>query len=85
MSELLGLAWADLDLEGGWIKVRQQLTEEDLMADGEDPSDLKTAAGTRDVDTVRVLAAHRERQWRELREAGVGYDDRGLVLPGASS
>lgn len=82
-SELLGLTWADIDLDLGWLRVRQQIDEEDLR-DGGTPSEPKSVHGIRDIDidpqTVEALALHREKQWADRRRAGEGYRDGALVF-----
>jgi integrase len=80
-GEVLGLRWADVDLDAGRLVVRQQVT-----ATGRKVSmgELKTAAGRRTITldgrTVEVLREHRRRQLEERMAVGAGYVDHGLVF-----
>lgn len=59
-SELLGIRWADLDLDGGWLRVRQQMGRDGRF------KDLKAEAGRRAIplpaNVVTLLLAHRDRR-----------------------
>ena len=70
LSELLGLAWADIDLRGETIRVRHQMGR-----DG-NRRPLKTAAGRRDVVLMKQLAHELRRQ----RVASPFSDDQHLVF-----
>lgn len=80
-GELLGLRWADLDLDRHELHVTQQLAVE-----GGRPriKDLKTSASERVVTfgpgTARVLGAHAARQQRERAFAGPAWSETGLVF-----
>jgi integrase len=69
-GELLGLHWADVDLDAGAFHVTRR---------------LKRRTSRRQVLLVRVavqaLKLHQERQEEERRRAGSTWDDRGLVFP----
>jgi integrase len=58
-SELLGLTWADVDLEGGYLKVRKQLDRSGARVAP------KTPKAVRDVEMfpalVKLLREHKER------------------------
>jgi integrase len=68
LGELVGLGWADVQLDGEYLTVRR----------------AKTAAGRRRVEldpaTVAALRAHRKRQAAERLAFGAGYRDHGLVF-----
>jgi integrase len=74
-GEVLGLRWADVDLDGDRLAVVQT-----LVTVGNDPafSPPKTARSRRliylDAQTVAVLREHRRRQRKERLAAGPGWD-----------
>ncbi len=79
-GELLGLAWSDVDLDAGTVRVRQQLgLDGQLVA-------VKTERSRRIVDlddeTVAVLRAHRKAQAERRLAIGAGWVDTGLVFVG---
>jgi integrase len=80
-GEVLGLRWADLDLEGGWLSVRQTLVVVDNQPRVSEP---KTAQGRRrialDAETVAALRAHHTAQAAERLAAGPAWQGRGLVF-----
>jgi integrase len=80
-GEALGLRWADLDLDGGRLFIRQTvITIKHAVAFGKP----KTAKGIRpvtlDPDTVAALVAHRKVQAAERLQLGAGWQDHGLVF-----
>jgi integrase len=81
-GELLGLRWADVDLSGGLLRVRQQVQQPQTGA----PfiKELKTKNARRDLDLpaelVTVLRAHHDRQRIESRDKE-GWNPHGLVFP----
>ena len=80
-GELLGLRWADLDLDAGTLSVRGQLQR----YGGEwHFVDLKTARGRRVIalpaPVVVALRAHRTRQLEERLRAGQFWQEYGLVF-----
>ena len=80
-GEALGLRWADLDLEGATLSVRQTLiTVGDDIAFGTP----KTSKGTRvialDAGTVAALRSLKARQSQERLALGPTYTDLGLVF-----
>jgi integrase len=80
-GELLGLAWEDIDLDGGIIRVRRQLQR---VEGKQTLRDLKTPKSRRTVEipplTVAALRAHRRRQLGERLAAGDRWQDWGLVF-----
>lgn len=71
-GELLGLAWRDVDLEAGWLNVRQTLISVNYKPQLSTP---KTASGRRsvalDASTVEMLREHRLRQLKERHTLGM--------------
>jgi integrase len=80
-GELLGLRWADVDLNEGRIAIRHTL----VMADGKPAmAEPKTAKGRRSLtlapEVLDTLRAHRAQQAAERLSWGVDYTDSGLVI-----
>jgi len=80
-SELCGLRWDDVDLDGASLTVRHTITAVDHVRVAGDP---KSARSRRNIDidegTVRILRTWRRAQ-REFRLlAGEGWTDSGLVF-----
>jgi integrase len=80
-GEALGLAWADVDLDGGRLTVRQALHR----VDGQlrlDPvkTDASVAVLPIPAPLVSILTAHRRRQREERIAAGSDWHDTGLVF-----
>ncbi len=80
-GEVLGLRWADVDLEHAGVTITNQRT----VADGhvvEGP--VKTTSGARtialDAQTIAVLRAWRKVQTAERLVMGTGWPDTGLVF-----
>jgi integrase len=73
-GEILGLRWADLDLEGGWLSVRQTLVVVDNQPRISEP---KTARGRQrialDPESVATLRAHHKIQAAERLAAGLWH------------
>lgn len=82
-GELLGLKWADVDLEGGAVSIRRTLMRTDngkRVALGE-PKTKKSRRTVRlTPEARRVLREHLSRQLREIEILGDGYGDEGLVF-----
>lgn len=92
-AEVCGLRWADVDLDGGMLRVRQTITsvQEPTGAD-EGPKtrrtlvvgDTKTARSRRTLDldggTVSTLRTHRTEQLEQRMLMGAGWTDHGLVF-----
>jgi integrase len=72
-SELLGLAWDDVDLEAGTLTIRPTALR-----------DIKTPRSRRTLDLAEdasvALVAHRDRQAFAKQALGEGYTDLGLVF-----
>lgn len=80
-GELLGLRWADVDLDKGALAVRQQV----MRIGGEWRfSEPKTKAGRRVITlpavAVSALREHRRRQAEERLRVGPEWHDNGLVF-----
>ncbi len=80
-GEVLGLRWADLDLDAGQAAIRQTITQVGRR--------IVTAPRTKtgkarlielDGRTVASLRAHRARQAAERLAMGAGFTDQGLVF-----
>jgi integrase len=71
-GEILGLAWRDIDLDAGWLNVRQTVVSVNFKVQISTP---KTAAGRRSVGldrgTVMELRSHRLRQLKERVDLGL--------------
>jgi integrase len=80
-GELAGVTWRVLDLEGGRLRVEQQIVAEPGGATFGPP---KTPRSERtialDPETVEALRAHREAQLLERDVAGPAYVDHDLVF-----
>lgn len=80
-GEVLGLRWADLDLEAGQLTVRHVLTVAEGRVIVTEP---KTAKGRRtialDSSTVAALRRHRVRQLEERVAADVAWQDGDYVF-----
>jgi integrase len=80
-GEVLGLRWADLDLDAGWLAVRQTLV---VVANQPQLSQPKTTRGRRqlalDPETITALRGHRRAQAAERLAAGPAWSDTGLVF-----
>ncbi len=77
-SELLGLRWRDVDLEGGLLRVRHQYGRDGTFCEP------KSARSRRTIDlpasTVATLREHRTRQIEERLIVGPNWEDRDLVF-----
>jgi integrase len=88
-GEALGLRWIDVDLDGGWLHVRQSLQRQAPKEGAVRAGSLvlvapKTQRSVRKVPLPPVCAsalrAHRRRQVAERLEAGPYWQDTGLVF-----
>lgn len=81
-GELLGLGWADVDLDSATIRVSRQLSR--AKGKGYTFGEPKTARGRRGVTlpafAVAALREHRRRQLEERLRAGSEWADIGLVF-----
>jgi len=82
-GELLGLRWADVDLDRATVHVRQQLRR--LKGEGMHFSEPKTARGRRTIAlpdmAIDVLKLHRKAQLEARLAAGSLWQDYDLVFP----
>lgn len=79
-GELLGLRWADVDLDGGWITVRRSLVR---VAGGMREEQTKTGRGRRldlTASQVAMLRAHRQAQLTARLAAGPAWQEQGFVF-----
>jgi integrase len=80
-GEVVGLRWADIDLDGEVLSVSRAIASVDGVAMETEP---KTAKGRRaialDPATVDALRRHRERQAAERDLVGDGWTDSGAVF-----
>lgn len=80
-GELLGLKWADLNLELGTLQVRRTMSE---TRTGRIEEETKSGKGRRidlSATVVEALKRHRERQLRGANETNRNYQDHGLMFP----
>ena len=79
-GELLGLRWTDVDLERGYVQVRQQLIRTEGGLIFSPPKGGKSRSVRLAPSTVRALESHRKRQLEEkLRLVGL-WKENGLVF-----
>jgi integrase len=80
-GEILGLRWGDLDLDAGWLAVRQTLV---VVNNHPQVSEPKTARGRRrialDPGSVAALRAHHKAQAVERLAAGPAWPSSDLVF-----
>lgn len=81
-SELLGLRWEDLDLDGGTASIRRSLQR--TRSAGLTSLPTKTRASERRIalptECIRSLHSHREQQDEEQEAAGAGWKTSDLVF-----
>jgi integrase len=70
-GEAVGLSWTDLDLEGGWLLVREQVVQLGWRTLRTTPKAGSERVLALDAGTARVLAEHRQRQAAELPYLGL--------------
>jgi integrase len=79
-GELLGLKWADLNLDKGILQVRRTMSE---TREGRLEEETKSGKGRRidlSESVIEALRSHRKRQ-NEERLAASRWEDHGLVFP----
>lgn len=79
-GELLGLRWADVDLDGGWLVVRRALVK---SVGGLREEATKSGKGRRidlTASQVAMLRAQRQAQLTARLAAGPAWQDQGLVF-----
>jgi integrase len=86
-GEVLGLRWRDVDLDARTARVTRTLITTDVQRKGSPGmawGTPKTAKGRRtvvlDVETVRALRTHHERQQAERAALGPAYQDQDLIV-----
>jgi integrase len=80
-AELLGLRWADVELDGGHLSIRQILVSVAYeVSFGEPKTDRSRRTLAIDPATVAALRAHQARQLEERKAWGPGWSDTGLVF-----
>lgn len=83
-GELLGLCWADVDLDGGVLSVRRSLVESGGVRGIQEP---KTASGRRtialDAPSIAALRVHRARQIEQRLKTGPHWQDHDAVFTSA--
>lgn len=80
-GELLGATWFALDLDGGMLRVDQQLVPtRGGVTIGQPKSKRSRRTVALDAETVRALRDHREAQMLERAFAGDAYTDRDVVF-----
>jgi integrase len=77
---LLGLRWTDVDLERGYVQVRQQLIRTKGGLTFTSPKGGKSRSVRLTPSAIQALESHRERQLEEkLKLAGL-WNENGLVF-----
>ena len=80
-SEVAGLRWEDLDLDGGTLAVRHTRVAVDYRVEDSEPKSAKSRRLVAlDDPTVLALRQHRKRQLEERLAAGPVWQDSGLVF-----
>lgn len=79
-GEVLGLRWADVDLNAARVHVRQALVSVAYELVMSTPKNHRARVIDLDAGTVDQLRQHQKRQALERAEWGVDYDDRDLVF-----
>jgi integrase len=80
-GELLGLKWADVDLDAGTLQVRRTLSETRTGHIFEKPKNGKSRSVKLSRKATEALRTHRARQNEERLAAGSLWQDNGLVFP----
>lgn len=76
-GELLGLQWADLDLDAGTLQVRRQLGRDKTFGP---PKGCRRRRLDLAALEVRALREHRARQDEQRHQWGAAHEDAGLVF-----
>lgn len=79
-GELVGLRWADVDLDGSMIAVRRNRVVVGYAAEEGTPKGNRARTIDIDTGTVAVLKAHRKRQLEERLAVGGAWTETGLVF-----
>jgi integrase len=78
-GEVLGLRWADVDLEGSTLSVKRSLDVDGTLKTPKNPASRRTLKLT--PRALEALKAHRLRQNEERLKAGSLWEDNVLVFP----
>jgi len=78
-GEILGLRWADIDLDAARLSVRRAVVAVGYTVIESTPKSHNARVIDLDPETVTQLRAHRKRQDEERAEWGAGYQDNDLV------
>ena len=80
-GEVVGLRWADVDLDSARLQVRQAVTTVENRIVVDSPKTRRSRRSvTLDEDTVAALRSHRRRQAGERLVAGALWQDAGMVF-----
>ena len=79
-GELVGLRWADVDLDGGRVSVRRNRVTVGYEVEEGTPKGKRARVVDLDDATVTVLRRHRTNQLRERMAWGEAWTDTGLVF-----
>lgn len=80
-GEVLGLRWADVDLDSSRLSVRQTLIAVGATVQFSKPkTDRSRRSVALDTRTIAVLRRHRAQQLEERLEAGSAWENRDLVF-----
>lgn len=80
-GEVLGLRWADVDLDGGRVSITQTLISVGYQLQLSEPTTAKSwRVVALDKTSVRGLRSHRARQMEERLALGDAYENHGLVF-----
>jgi integrase len=79
-GEILGLRWADVDLDARRLSVRNAVVAAAYKAIESSPKSHNTRVIDLDRATDDLLRAHQRQQQREHAEWGADYEDRDLMV-----
>ena len=79
-GEVLGLRWADIDLDAARLSIRQALVAVGYEVIASTPKSHSARVVDLDAETVELLRRHRNIQDDERAEWGADYQDAGLVV-----
>ena len=79
-GEVLGLRWADVDLDAARLSVRHAVVAVAYEVIESTPKSHNARVIDLDQETIGLLRAHRQRQQDERDEWGADYEDHDLVV-----
>lgn len=79
-GEILGLRWADVDLDAGRLAVRRTLISVAYRIQHSTPKTHQARTIDLDSQTITQLRNHQARQQAEREHWGIEYQDQGLVF-----